>query len=449
MSASSASAAWGVDTEFGVGGKATFDLGLQERAVSLAVDSAGRTVVAIESATRAGFRHKRQAATILRYLPDGTLDPRFGHKGAVTLEVPGDATPTINDLLVLPDDSVVAVGETELWVGSDGNSVVRDVLLVKLTERGRPDRSFGDAGLVVRDMSLDPAGGDPLPPDHDFARSVAVDAGGRFVVGGSTLSRWTPDGALDTTFGVRLGASEHPRSGYSIPRTDHIAVATTDAQWILSAGRVITRYEPDGDLDTTFGDNGIARFPTFFGRDLGVTDLVATAAGYVATGDVCEISDSTCNRRDVFFARVDRRGAPDLGFGAGGATALHRGPFDKAAALLALRDGRLLAAGASASVGAFGGLQYVSALFGVKADGMPDESLGSPSGVQVLRFDMNNPECGSDPAEDCVDGDGIWAGTLDPHGRPLVGGAVDFRPAQEVFRPFYPGDAFVAPLRRL
>lgn len=76
----------GLDATFGSGGRVTTDFGGDmDDAQGVAVQPDGRIVVAGSVITAAGSRD----FGVVRYLPDGRLDPSFGGSGAVTTDVAG------------------------------------------------------------------------------------------------------------------------------------------------------------------------------------------------------------------------------------------------------------------------------------------------------------------------------------------------------------------------
>jgi uncharacterized delta-60 repeat protein len=148
-----------------------------------------------------------------RYLPDGTPDTSFGTNGTVVLEVrTGAARQNVaNDLLIQPDGKIVAVGYT-----NSGLATSIDFAVARLNSDGSPDNSFGSEGKIVT----------PISNRDDFARAVALQADGKLVVGGSssiandpdfTIVRYNPNGTLDTQFGNNgIAATRLPNSGESV-----------------------------------------------------------------------------------------------------------------------------------------------------------------------------------------------------------------------------------------
>jgi len=153
-------------------------------------------------------------------------------------------------------------GSSRMWV-----SVAVSFLVV--TSMGAPalgadgdlDPSFGDGGQITTAL-----------PVGSFATAVAIQADGRIVAVGAAagasidgefaIARYEPDGDLDETFGdggtvvtpIAGGNGDEARS-VAIQENGRIVVAGTDS-WEKFA---LVRYRPDGVLDDAFGDGGIVR----------------------------------------------------------------------------------------------------------------------------------------------------------------------------------------------
>ena len=178
-----------LDPGFGAGGKVITSLGPSfDIARAMAIQSDGKIVVggwSIQSGAR------RWA--IVRYDHTGTLDPSFGSGGVSLLSVDGEA----NDLVVLPDGTIVAAGYR---VGPGGRD---DFCLVRLKADGTLDGGFGTGGIVTTSLTSTGA-------DHAFG--LAVQDARRILVAGFAnespgpkadiaVARYLLDGSLDATFG--------------------------------------------------------------------------------------------------------------------------------------------------------------------------------------------------------------------------------------------------------
>jgi len=121
---------------------------------------------------------------VVRYEPDGALDQTFGTNGqwdSHILDGPGWATAGA----ILPDGEILILGR-----------VSETLVLVRLTEDGAMDESFGDGGTVVLGMP------GALGASDTGGFGVAVAPDGRFLLSISdALRRYLPDGTVDESFG--------------------------------------------------------------------------------------------------------------------------------------------------------------------------------------------------------------------------------------------------------
>ena len=332
-----------LDPEFGKGGKVLVvpptDAG--EWPGAQAVQPDGKIVVAGTAApARNGY-----AIMLLRFLPDGTLDPAFGAGGRVwsdlvTLDTPlkgavaGDValgSSSATAVALQPDGRIVVGGSTQ-----SGASTAFAVL--RYLPDGRPDESFGSGGLTVTDFDQstnDGVGGLTLLPD---GRILAAGAGG----GAAALARYRPDGELDPTFGPDKNGMVTTRNrgllnvlGLSVEPGGKLLVA---GQAGTSGGPFdfgVARFSGDGVLDDSFGDRGLV-----------ATDVGSTgewAAG-VASGPGDTVIAAGASGSTFALSRYLADGRLDKAFGAGGIT--KAGPdLGGAHDLVQLADGRLLLVG--------------------------------------------------------------------------------------------------------
>jgi uncharacterized delta-60 repeat protein len=173
-----------LDQSFGSGGKVTTVIGPNSEATGVAIDSQGRILTAGTTGPYPG-----SGFALARYNPDGTLDQSFGTGGTVTTGFPGGAATRGNALAIdTSGDAVVA--------GTSGGAFA----LARYTLQGNLDPSFGSGGGEV---TTDVGEG------SDEATAVAIDPSRRVIAAGGTgprkqrlaLARYTPTGALDSTFG--------------------------------------------------------------------------------------------------------------------------------------------------------------------------------------------------------------------------------------------------------
>ncbi|HKV13110.1 MAG TPA: hypothetical protein VJ725_33520 [Thermoanaerobaculia bacterium] len=292
------------DPGFGTGGLVTTDLFSRsfDQMMTLTVQDDGRILAA------GGVRRtpsEDEHFTVVRYLPDGRLDPDFGVDGkAVTPVLEGDSL--IFGIALQPDGKIVTTG-----------FALTEYALVRYDRQGRLDPSFGGDGIVANPFYTYPA----------VPFSVVVQPDGKIVAGGIAfpnssnlqdgdfaLWRFLPDGSLDPGFGVG------GRSWTDFPgRFDQIRSLALQADGgIVAVGYTqingqfhttdfaLARYTSDGQLDPLFGTGGTV-VTDFFGDDDYAQDVVSLPDGrFVVTGWILGAPEI---RRD---ARVVRYLGPEL-----------------------------------------------------------------------------------------------------------------------------------------
>ncbi len=153
----------------------------------LALDSPGRIVVAGSGGTWPDLNF-----LAMRLLSDGTLDPSFSGDGSATTSI-GSSQDYANALAIDAADRILLAGYTR--TGQDDT----DFALIRYDSTGELDSTFDGDGKATATL-----GG------YDYGFTIALDAGGRIVIGGYSnmgatsydlaLLRFTPGGTLDTTF---------------------------------------------------------------------------------------------------------------------------------------------------------------------------------------------------------------------------------------------------------
>ena len=248
-----------LDDSFGTGGAVTTDTGVQQEAYGVAIQADGKIVVA-------GYTGSvPQEVSVARYLADGRLDETFGTGGFVT----GIATGQGRDVTIQPDGRIVIAGEATV-VDPRGDDF-GDLFVAQLLADGQPDLSFGVAGQVVTDV-----GG-----LSNEARNVVVQpADGMIVISGDSqypdssdyhtdIARYQPDGQLDPTFGTGGTLTLDANVGADLaiqPDGRLLLVGTADTTPPDAPPGSVTelsvmRLEPNGSLDETFGDHGTVNVP--------------------------------------------------------------------------------------------------------------------------------------------------------------------------------------------
>jgi uncharacterized delta-60 repeat protein len=277
---------------------------------------------------------------VVRYLPDGSLDPAWGDGGKVTTNI-GPA-PKSDDapyaIVHQPDGRLVVAGET-----FDPTTERTDFALVRYEPDGTLDAGFGEGGIVVTPIGLGGSARALLRQEDDRLVAAGQSDGGDGLH--VTLARYDLDGSLDPTFGesglvvtpigtddgLAWGIAQQPDGALVVAgELAHAASQTTDF--------LLVRYRADGALDTSFGGTGIVVTP--IGDSSSAHGVVVTEGRIVAAGV------SALGNTEVFtLAAYGTDGTLDPGFGEGGIVLTRVSVRSSAYALTLQHDGKLVAVG--------------------------------------------------------------------------------------------------------
>ena len=266
------------DAAFGTSGEfrlSSEEYGTRHGATSLVLEPDGRIVVA-------GSRD--EMLIVLRLLPDGSLDNSFAvegvFEGPANIDFPGGQSGARTGLL-----RTASGGYRVMSSAPEGCQVVA------LSADGHADQSFGNAGIATVATDTGPT---------TYCNSMDIQPNGRLLVAGhgdgrGFAARLLADGQRDSTFiGTAISAATIQATAVAADGDAAVVVAgTTDD------GVSVFRLGAGGDLDTTFGDAGIAIFdlkseaPTApVVNDLFVgADRKIIGAGGVCPPDTCWWSD--------------------------------------------------------------------------------------------------------------------------------------------------------------
>ncbi len=129
--------------------------------------------------------------TVTRLNPDGSLDTSFSAGGTRGVDLGG--VDLAYALALQPDGKVVIAGETRL------PAQAANIAVARMNPDGSPDLGFGANGVRVIDLFGDDRGqAVALQPD---GKILVAGFGGGFNITAMTVTRLNPDGSNDMTFG--------------------------------------------------------------------------------------------------------------------------------------------------------------------------------------------------------------------------------------------------------
>lgn len=343
-----------LDPTFGKGGVVITPIGNDHDLLNdLTLLKDGR-ILAIGNSKSGG---QNDAALVL-YKPDGSVDKTFGNNGIVVTDI-GGKNDTISDVAIQGDGKIVVAGSTYKGPGHE------EILLIRYHPDGRLDETFGQGGIVT--SALFPAG---LSNTHS-ASEVLIQGDGKIIVAGITntrqnydfaVARYNPDGTLDETFGDKGKVATDLGRGYDIPTNAVLQPDGQGNQKIVVAGRsewgglsdfALVRYNPDGSLDATFGNNG--QVITDFDGRLDYLNAVLLQGDGQGNEKIAVAGGSKVGKEgtlDIALARYNSDGTLDAGFGDGGKKIFPLSSDVDTISQLGLQaDGKIVGAGALREAG--------------------------------------------------------------------------------------------------
>ncbi|MBE1299966.1 MAG: tandem-95 repeat protein [Alteromonadaceae bacterium] len=235
--------------EFGTSGSSIVNFGgTTETVHAAAIDNFGNIVIVGESDSD---------FAVARVSPAGTLDAGFGTNGVATFNI-GSGTDIAKQVLILPNNGILVVGESDNGSGSD-------LAVIALTESGTLDTSFDSDGIYT----LDPFGGSNIDTVTDaiiFNNDKIVISGYSFVGANyeGFIVQLNADGTIDNSFDTD-GIWSINNSPYDVKLS---SLLKDNEGLIYSAGMVggavgddglLVRFK-SGALDTNFNSTGVFSF---------------------------------------------------------------------------------------------------------------------------------------------------------------------------------------------
>ncbi|HEX8369533.1 MAG TPA: FG-GAP-like repeat-containing protein [Pyrinomonadaceae bacterium] len=274
----------------------------------------------------------------VRYNTDGALDNSFDGDGKVTTHV-ADAFNRANGALIQPDGKIVLVGTSGLINESD-------ISLTRYNPNGALDNSFDADGIAVIELanSVDIVYDTALQADGKIVAAGYGFDGARAVV---TVARFNSNGSIDTTFGEQ-GAVVTPFTDFHgfanevLVQPDGKILVTA---WTFGGFYKIIRYNSDGALDNSFGAMGIATIQLSTIANVDVSFAMALQPdGKIIVGG----GSTTPEGSGASLVRLNADGTLDTAFGNGGKVITIIANRQSTINSLALQpDGKIVGAGYS------------------------------------------------------------------------------------------------------
>lgn len=285
---------------------------------------------------------------IVRYLSTGALDSSFGTGGTSFVQVSNYGSYS-NSIIVFADDSFIVGGVCQT---TGDPELFNDFCFAKFNANGQLDPTFGTNGKRLVKVGATVSRVFAIESQPDGLVLAAGSCGIYYETG--CLIRLKRDGTLDLTFGS---------NGIKIFTGSQFDSLITSIN-VDSSGKVLVgggcysqifclaRLQPNGDLDISFGVDGVVRTPA--SAQSGIAKIIFDASGSILVGGTCAIALGA--ETDICIARFGDNGVLDIAFGVDGiATVKFSANNDSLIGLSVEQRGTLLVAARCGSAGGFAG----------------------------------------------------------------------------------------------
>ncbi len=332
-----------LDPTFGTDGKVTTDLdGGYDYAEAVAIQASGRIVVVGEVEDAETWNAEIGIAV---YDQNGALDPSFSGDGILLNNCGDNCYPSA--VAIQPDGKIVLVGEI-------ATPATANLAVWRFNADGTPDSTFDGDGTALIDFGLTSYGSDlVLLNDGDILVVGSTSSGDPSYTNSIALARLNSDGSLDSGFGtgglvVKNFSESHTGRSLQVQKDGKIVVAGTyELPWSEGSKAApnyydmyAARFESNGAVDTTFGNAGIAQV------DTGPSDWLGSLAlqqnGKIVLGGY---SDGGADSEDAVLARLNPDGSLDTTFNQDGIVFQNLGGFDRLYDLFLQPDGKIVGIG--------------------------------------------------------------------------------------------------------
>jgi uncharacterized delta-60 repeat protein len=324
-----------LDSSFDGDGKVTSDFGGDEVGSAVFIQPDSKIVVVGDNNLDSAGTHADKVI-VARYNSNGSLDSSFDSDGERSIS---SLSGEIYDSALQPDGRILMLG---YHTSPDGDT---QLAFYRLNPDGSLDSTFDGDGVAFIDL-----GG------ADTGKALVLQPDGRIIGYGSSngnavLVRLWPDGTFDAGGQQTLGFAD-PNFGLGSDEVAYGMAVQSDSK-IVVAGEVINpsntesdvglaRFQPDGQLDTSFGDQGRVWFG--FGQYDVARAVVLQPDGKIVIAGYSDPAGSVA--ANFLVARFNSDGTPDHTFALFGFNVVDfAGGDDYGQALALTPDGKVVVAG--------------------------------------------------------------------------------------------------------
>ncbi len=313
----------------------------------------------------AGYDYTDETAyiiTVARFNANGSIDSGFGTEGRILTNVGDEA----DDIAIQEDGKIVISGEG-----------YHSFLTLRYLPDGTPDKSFGNNGVVIT----------AFDNSNNKARANLIQPDGKIVVEGGDnqkimLARYNTDGSLDNTFGTNGQVISKFANLINITydiilQTDGKMVVSGSSTNFIDGDALLVRYLPNGNIDSSFGTNGILINKLHY-NSLAYRVALQSDGKVVTAGSV---GGGTETFSHFLVERFNPDGSTDSTFSNDGYEITEMDVNDGANGLIIQNDGKIVLAG-GATNNKTGSAQYEIALTRYNND----DNTKQPLSIRIRRW---------------------------------------------------------------
>jgi uncharacterized delta-60 repeat protein len=317
---------------------------------SVAIQSDGKIVLGCFGET-----NSQLFDTLIRLNSNGSLDTTFGSGGIANLTPPASESAPLGffGMAIQSNGKIVAAAVTQALQNGVYSNFVQ---VARVETNGTLDTSFGSGGFTTTDAIAST----PYDVSGPQAAVLALDGNGSILIASSysnVMARFTSSGQLDTTFGSE-GIVNLANPGQNLTAAPTQIAIQKNGKILVASGSVtpnplaqagtISRYNSNGSLDKTF-------------EEAGTTASVASASALslesdgeiVVAGSLTSKLNAPPASNNLGFGvvRYSASGVIDKTFGNGGVAIANFGtnaPLSGAFAVAIASNDKILAGGAAA-----------------------------------------------------------------------------------------------------
>ncbi|MFN0216146.1 MAG: T9SS type A sorting domain-containing protein [Saprospiraceae bacterium] len=386
-----------LDTTFAIHGFSTVDRSTFESILAFTVQPDGK-IVAVGFTEESGV----SKMAVLRYLPNGSLDGTFATNGIFEGTFLGSIN-VAQAVTLQPDGKILVAGyTTNLQSSSTYNE---DLVVLRLNANGVPDNTFGTSGAAIGSLGY-----------NERPVGIRMTNDGRILVAGNVfhgsasnmfITRLTNDGNLDISFGVNGLNQVSITNGLwnycqaMEVQPDGKILLAGEAKTFAGLNFALIRLDPNGIYDLTFSGDG-KNMHNISTTDDGAQAMLLLPDGKILLGGYANTAD---NKTEIALTRFNADGSLDNSYGDAGKVLTQMGLDHCAVADLNLTGmGNIIVAGTAKRYPSY--FDFYLAKY--KSDGTLDDNFGE-QGITFTDYDGHYD--GISDAQILADGNILVAGT--------------------------------------